>query len=68
MATTLDHVSGGRAVLGIGAGWFEREHEAFGIDFGASPGERIERMGEAVSLLRRLLDGERVSHDAASTA
>ncbi len=63
MATTLDHVSGGRAVLGIGAGWFEREHEAFGLDFGASPGERIERMGEAVSLVRRLLNGERVSHD-----
>ncbi len=63
MATTLDHVSGGRAVLGIGAGWFEREHEAFGLDFGASPGERIERMGETISLVRRLLDGERVSHD-----
>ena len=63
MATTLDHISGGRAVLGVGAGWFEREHEAFGLDFGASPGERIERMGEAVSLVRRLLDGERVSHD-----
>ncbi len=63
MTTTLDNVSGGRAVLGIGAGWFEREHEAFGLDFGASPGERIERMGETVSLVRRVLDGERVSHD-----
>jgi F420-dependent oxidoreductase-like protein len=62
MATTLDHVSGGRAVLGIGAGWFAREHAAFGIDFGASMGDRIDRMGEAVSIVRRLLDGERVTH------
>jgi F420-dependent oxidoreductase-like protein len=65
LATTLDHVSDGRAVLGIGAAWFEREHEAFGIDFGASPGERIGWLDEAVMLLRRLLDGERVTHDGA---
>jgi alkanesulfonate monooxygenase SsuD/methylene tetrahydromethanopterin reductase-like flavin-dependent oxidoreductase (luciferase family) len=63
LATTLDHVSEGRAVLGIGAAWFEREHEAFGIDFGASPGERIGWLDESVMLLRRLLDGERVTHD-----
>src|ERR1700704_568438 len=31
LATTLDHISGGRAVLGIGAAWFETEHEAFGL-------------------------------------
>ena len=35
LATTLDHVSGGRAVLGIGGAWFEREHEAFGFEPGA---------------------------------
>ena len=63
LATTLDHVSDGRAVLGIGAAWFEREHEAFGIDFGRSPGERLDWLDEAVMLMRRLLDGERFDHD-----
>jgi alkanesulfonate monooxygenase SsuD/methylene tetrahydromethanopterin reductase-like flavin-dependent oxidoreductase (luciferase family) len=63
LATTLDHVSSGRAVLGIGAAWFEREHEAFGIDFGSSVGERLDRLEEAVPLMRRLLDGEHVTHE-----
>jgi F420-dependent oxidoreductase-like protein len=63
LVTTLDHVSNGRAVLGIGGAWFEREHEAFGIDFGASVGERLDKLEEAVPLMRRLFDGERVSHE-----
>lgn len=63
MATTLDHVSGGRMTLGLGAAWFAREHEAFGFDFGAGPGERLDRLGEAVPLIRRLLDGQTVSHE-----
>jgi F420-dependent oxidoreductase-like protein len=63
MATTVDHISGGRAILGIGAGWFEREHEAFGIEFGSGFGERLDRLGEALPLIRRLLDGEEVTHD-----
>jgi F420-dependent oxidoreductase-like protein len=63
LATTLDHVSNGRAVLGIGGAWFEREHEAFGIDFGKSVGERLDWLDESVSLIRRLLDGETVTHD-----
>jgi alkanesulfonate monooxygenase SsuD/methylene tetrahydromethanopterin reductase-like flavin-dependent oxidoreductase (luciferase family) len=62
LATTLDHLSEGRAVLGIGAAWFEREHEAFGIDYGASVGERLDWLDESVMLLRRLLDGERIDH------
>ena len=66
LATTLDHVSNGRAVLGIGAAWFDREHEAFGIDFGKTPGERIDWLGEAVPLMRRLLDGETVTHEGRS--
>jgi alkanesulfonate monooxygenase SsuD/methylene tetrahydromethanopterin reductase-like flavin-dependent oxidoreductase (luciferase family) len=63
LATTLDHLSAGRAVLGIGGAWFEREHDAFGIDFGASPGERLGWLDESVTVIRRLLDGERVTHE-----
>lgn len=59
--TTLDHVSGGRAVLGIGGAWFETEHTAFGIDFGASVGERLNRLDEAVELMHGMLRGERAS-------
>lgn len=61
LATTLDHMSNGRAMLGLGAGWFTREHEAYGIEFGASPGERIRWLDESTDICRRLLDGERVT-------
>ncbi|HEX7474096.1 MAG TPA: TIGR03560 family F420-dependent LLM class oxidoreductase, partial [Candidatus Limnocylindrales bacterium] len=63
LATTLDHISDGRAVLGIGGAWFEREHDAFDIDFGAGFGERLDRLDEAVAIMRRLLDGERFSFE-----
>ncbi|HET9615460.1 MAG TPA: TIGR03560 family F420-dependent LLM class oxidoreductase [Candidatus Limnocylindrales bacterium] len=63
LATTVDHISGGRAILGIGGGWFEEEHDAFGFDFGTGFGERLDRLAEAVPLIRRLLDGEIVTHD-----
>jgi len=63
LATTLDHVSGGRAWLGLGGAWFEREHEAFGIDFGRSVGERLDWLDEATGVVRRLLDGETVNHE-----
>ena len=63
LATTLDNISGGRAVLGIGGAWFEREHDGFGIEFFGSPGERLDRLDESVMLMRRLLDGERFSHE-----
>lgn len=62
MIATVDQISGGRAILGLGAGWFELEHTVYGLDFGRSPGERIERLGEAVTIIRRLLDGERFDH------
>lgn len=57
MATTLDHISGGRAYLSVGAGWFEAEHDAFGIPFG-SPGERVGRLREALEIMRTMLDGK----------
>jgi alkanesulfonate monooxygenase SsuD/methylene tetrahydromethanopterin reductase-like flavin-dependent oxidoreductase (luciferase family) len=61
MATTLDHISGGRAVLGIGGAWFETEHRAFGLEFGGSPGERLRWLEEAVQIMRGMLHGERPS-------
>ena len=63
MATTLDHISAGRAVLGIGGAWFETEHRAFGIEFGGSPGERLRWLEEAVRIMRGMLHGEEPSGD-----
>jgi alkanesulfonate monooxygenase SsuD/methylene tetrahydromethanopterin reductase-like flavin-dependent oxidoreductase (luciferase family) len=63
MATTLDHVSNGRAVLGIGASWFEEEAHAFGFDLGASVGERLDWLGEALPLIRGMLDGTEPSSE-----
>jgi F420-dependent oxidoreductase-like protein len=51
MAATLDHVSGGRLNLGIGAGWFELEHKTFGIDFKTVPG-RLAALDEALRIIR----------------
>ncbi|MCP3989638.1 MAG: LLM class flavin-dependent oxidoreductase [Actinomycetia bacterium] len=53
MAGTIDHISHGRFTLGIGAGWFKREHEAYGWDF-PSMKERSDRLEEAACLLRAL--------------
>ncbi len=62
MATALDHASGGRAVLGLGAGWFEREHAAFGFEF-PPIGGRLDRLSEAAAICRGLLDGAAVTVD-----
>lgn len=61
-AITLDHISNGRAILGIGAAWFEAEHRAYGIDFGSGFGERLDWLDEAAGIMRALLDGETVTH------
>jgi alkanesulfonate monooxygenase SsuD/methylene tetrahydromethanopterin reductase-like flavin-dependent oxidoreductase (luciferase family) len=57
LATTLDHISGGRAILGIGAAWFEEEHEDFGLEFGSGFPERLRWLGEALPIMRGMLDG-----------
>jgi alkanesulfonate monooxygenase SsuD/methylene tetrahydromethanopterin reductase-like flavin-dependent oxidoreductase (luciferase family) len=57
---TLDHITGGRAVCGLGAGWAQAEHEVHGIDFGRSPGDRIARLRESAQNIRGLLDGSAV--------
>jgi alkanesulfonate monooxygenase SsuD/methylene tetrahydromethanopterin reductase-like flavin-dependent oxidoreductase (luciferase family) len=59
--TTIDHISGGRAVLGIGGAWFETEHQAFGFDFGSGFGQRLDWLAEAVPAMRALLDGQEVT-------
>lgn len=57
LATTLDHISGGRAILGLGGAWMEPEHTAFGIEFGSGFGQRLDWLDEAAAACRTLLAG-----------
>jgi alkanesulfonate monooxygenase SsuD/methylene tetrahydromethanopterin reductase-like flavin-dependent oxidoreductase (luciferase family) len=59
MATALDEVSGGRLVLGVGAGWNEPEYQAFGLPFD----HRVDRFEEALQILKPLLREGRVDFD-----
>ena len=57
-AATIDAISGGRLIVGLGAGWNEREYRAFGLPFD----HRVARFEEAFGIIRRLLMGETVDH------
>ncbi len=62
MAATVDHVSGGRLILGMGAGWFKLEHDAFGIPF-YTPGGRARRLVESVELVKMLFTQEKTTYE-----
>jgi F420-dependent oxidoreductase-like protein len=62
IATTLDVISEGRAILGIGAAWFEQEHVAYGLDF-PPLGERFERLEDALQICRGMLTQETTTVD-----
>lgn len=57
-AVTVDHISGGRLILGLGSGWHADEHRRYGLAF-PSPGERVDRLEEAVQIAHLLMSEER---------
>ena len=61
-AATVDHISGGRCVLGLGAGWQENEHLAYGIEYDTVKG-RLDRLDEACAVITSLLRTERTTFD-----
>ena len=64
MTSTLDHASGGRAMLGLGAGWEVDEQLAHGIDAGQGLGERLDWLDESLGIIRGILHGDSVSFEA----
>lgn len=64
MTTTIDHISGGRVVLGLGAGNREFEAAAHGIEPGQGIGERLDWLDEALTIVRGVLDGDTVDHES----
>ena len=59
-AVTVDQISNGRAVLGLGAGWQVNEHRCYGFEL-RQPGERVSHFIEAIGVIRELLDNERAN-------
>ena len=66
MTATIDHASGGRAVLGLGAAWDEVEQRAHGIDPGLGIGQRLDWLDELLDIICRILAGEEVTHRTAA--
>ncbi|MEM8767766.1 MAG: LLM class F420-dependent oxidoreductase [Pseudomonadota bacterium] len=64
MAATLDHISGGRVVLGLGSGWQENEHSQYGIPF-YTVGERLKRLDEACQVIKSLFTETKSNFDGA---
>ena len=60
-AVTVDHISNGRADFGIGAGWYEREHEAYGYEF-PSAADRVQMFQETLELFESFQDNERTNY------
>jgi len=61
-AVTVDHISNGRLILGIGTGWEPDEHARYGVDF-PPPRERVDRLEEAVTLIGLMMSQERTTFD-----
>lgn len=61
-AATVDHVSGGRLILGLGAAWNDREHAAFGMPFPAI-GDRVDLVADALEAMRRLESQDRTTYE-----
>jgi F420-dependent oxidoreductase-like protein len=64
VVTTLDVISNGRAILGIGGAWYDVEHRALGVDY-PGDGERLDMLEEAVQICRAMFTGDDVSFDGA---
>ncbi len=64
-AVTVDHVSAGRLILGIGAGWHVGEHRRYGFDL-PPPAERVDRLEEAIQVIRALMSAERTTYEGRS--
>ena len=66
MAATLDQISGGRLNLGLGAGWFELEHQSLGFDFKTLPG-RLQALDESCQIIKGMFTQARTTLNGKTT-